>query len=343
MTSTMEDSWMDQGEQAALWCLELAEGELSRLDQARFDAWIEDADNAAAFEEAARVWKSADASSDLPELIFMRAAALEDFRRANQRRWRRRPVRLLWVGGIAAMLIITLVTTLLLRDPMQVYRTGLSERRVAMLDDGSRLSLDADTEVEVRLRRDRRELTLMHGRAKFDVAKDPLRPFTVTAGGKIVVATGTSFSVELLNRQVHVLLYEGHVAVLDDVNGKTQPQRVGPKDKTQLAETALTPGRELVATRDSIEPGVVMSTDPARSLSWESGQLSFDDEPLQTAAERMNRYSKLKVVMGDSVTANMRVNGVFTAGDTDAFVEGITALNPVRVERSEGQIVFRRK
>lgn len=343
MTSAMEDGWMDRDEQAALWCLELAEGELSRLDQARFDAWVADADNAAAFEEAARVWKSADASSEMPELIFMRTAALEDFRRANQRRWRRRPVRLFWVGGIAAMLLLTLVTTLLLRDPMQVYRTGLGERRVAMLDDGSRLSLDADTELEVRLRRDRRELTLVRGRAKFDVAKDPLRPFTVTAGGKIVVATGTSFSVELLNRQVHVLLYEGHVAVLDDVNGKTQPQRVGPKDKTQSAEAALTPGRELVATRDSTEPGSIAPADPSRSLSWESGQQSFDDEPLQTAAERMNRYSKLKLVMGDRVAANMRVTGVFTAGDTDAFVEGITALNPVRVERSEGQIVFRQK
>ena len=343
MSSPVEDTWMDRDEQAALWCLELAEGELSRAEQARFDEWISEPENATAFEEAARVWKSADASSEMPELIQMRGAALENFRRANQRRWRRRPVPLLWVGGIAAMLIMVLTTALFLRDPMQVYRTGLSERRIAVLEDGSRLSLDADTEIEVRLRRDRRELTLVHGRAKFDVAKDPLRPFTVAAGGKIVVATGTSFSVELLNRQVHVLLYEGHVAVLNDIDGKTQPQRVGPKNKSVVAEVALTPGRELVATRDSLDPGTVAPADPMRSLSWEAGQLSFDDEPLQTAAERMNRYSKDKIVMGDAVTASMRVNGIFTAGDTDAFVEGITALNPVRVERREGQITFRRK
>lgn len=343
MTSSAQDNRMDRDEQAALWCVELTEGELSRSEQARFDEWIADAENATAFEEAARVWKSADASSDMPELIFMRTSALEDFRRVNQRRWRRRPVRLLWAGGIAAMFLLALVTTLLLHDAMQVYRTGVSERRIALLDDGSRLSLDADTEVEVRLRHDRRELTLVHGRAKFDVAKDPLRPFTVTAGGKIVVATGTSFSVELLNRQVHVLLYEGHVAVLDDVDGKTQPQRIGPRDKPVSADTALTPGRELVATRDSTDPGTVAPTDLARSLSWESGQLSFDDEPLQTAAERMNRYSKQKIIIGDEVAANLRVTGVFTAGDTDAFVEGIAALNPVSVDRSEGQITFRRK
>src|SRR3546814_17339617 len=43
----------------------------------------------------------------------------------------------------------------------------------------------------------------------------PLRPFSVAAAGKIVVATGTEFSVELLGRETRVILYEGHVAVLN--------------------------------------------------------------------------------------------------------------------------------
>src|SRR3546814_12464145 len=41
------------------------------------------------------------------------------------------------------------------------------------------------------------------------------RPFSVAAAGKIVVATGTEFSVELLGRETRVILYEGHVAVLN--------------------------------------------------------------------------------------------------------------------------------
>lgn len=342
MKGQPEEPILDRDEQAALWCLDLAEGELSHHEQADFDDWIADPDNARAFQDAARVWNAADASSDMPELIQMRTAALEGYRRANQRRWRRRPARWIWISSIAAMLVLALATTLLLRDPMQVYRTGISERRIAVLEDGSRISLDADTEIDVRLHRDRRELTLVRGRAKFDVAKDPLRPFSVTAGGKIVVATGTSFSVELLNRQVHVLLYEGHVAVLDDENGETRPQRMGPKARSVSADQALTPGRELVVMRDSPDAATVTAADPVRSLSWESGQLSFDDEPLQAAAERMNRYSREKLTVGDPMTARIRVNGVFTAGDTDAFIEGVTALNPVRAERSAGQITLRR-
>src|SRR3546814_20684114 len=84
-----------------------------------------------------------------------------------------------------------------------------------MLDDDSRLSLDANTRVRVKYSRAGRQLWLEEGRARFEVAKDPLRPFSVAAAGKIVVATGTEFSVELLGRETRVILYEGHVAVLN--------------------------------------------------------------------------------------------------------------------------------
>src|SRR3546814_18419265 len=94
----------------------------------------------------------------------------------------------------------------------QVYATGLGERRVVMLDDDSRLSLDANTRVRVKYSRAGRQLWLEAGRARFEVAKDPLRPFSVAAAGKIVVATGTEFSVELLGGVTRGTHSNGHVA-----------------------------------------------------------------------------------------------------------------------------------
>src|SRR3546814_6222189 len=77
------------------------------------------------------------------------------------------------------------------------------------------VSLDAATKVNVRMKEAGRQVELLAGRAKFDVAKDPQRPFTVAAGDKLVVAVGTSFSVELIDGQVRVILYEGQVEVRD--------------------------------------------------------------------------------------------------------------------------------
>src|SRR3546814_16920388 len=102
-----------------------------------------------------------------------------------------------------------------------------------MLDDDSRLSLDANTRVRVKYSRAGRQLWLEEGRARFEVAKDPLRPFSVAAAGKIVVATGTEFSVELLGREPPVILYEGHVAVL---NGRS-----APRDTLQLVYVKTAP------------------------------------------------------------------------------------------------------
>jgi transmembrane sensor len=88
---------------------------------------------------------------------------------------------------------------------------------------------------------------------------------------------------------------------------------------------------------------MVSQVDVERSLSWEEGQLSFDSEPLASAVERFNRYAREPLAVGDPASANVRVNGVFNAGDTEAFVEGVTALHPVRAVRSGGKITFRRK
>lgn len=342
MTAAFDDM-SDRDEQAAFWCLSLSEGALTPDDQAAFDRWFADPDNARAFAQTADVWNAIDQVSDRPDVITLRSAALETFRRASRQRWTRQvSPRWIWSGAVAASLALVAVMAMLLYTPTHIYRTGVGERQIAMLEDGSKLSLDADTEVDVRMERGRRELVLVRGRAKFDVAKDPLRPFSVTAGDKIVVATGTAFTVEMLEQRVHVLLYEGHVAVLDRDSHVPVP-RTGPHPgKTIPVDQMLLPGKELVMPLGAAA-GTVETADAAQSLSWETGQLIFDDEPLASAVARVNRYSKKTLVVGDAGAAATRVNGVFTAGDTDAFVEAVTALAPVRAIHDEGGITFRQK
>jgi transmembrane sensor len=220
-----------------------------------------------------------------------------------------------------------------------VYRTGVAERQVAVLKDGSKISLDAATTVRVRYSRNRRDLELVQGRAKFDVAKDALRPFSVSASNTVVVATGTQFSVELLQREIHVILYEGHVAVLDrkPEHGARQPLRL--QASNMPADQGLTPGRELVVAETSAIASVA-PTDPSRALSWEAGQLVFVEEPLSSAVERVNRYSNEKLEIGDSAAGQVRVTGVFTAGDVQAFVEGVSSAFPVRAVRQNDRRMF---
>jgi transmembrane sensor len=134
------------------------------------------------------------------------------------------------------------------------------------------------------------------------------------------------------------VLYEGHVAVLEDQKGgePLKPVKIGATHVA--AETALTPGHELVTrlapvrsgSADAVTPIRLDEVDRVRSRSWEAGQLVFDDEPLSTAVERVNRYSNRKIVVGDAAAAEARISGTFDAGDSSAFIDGVTAVLPVK-------------
>lgn len=340
----LEHAPLDRDEQAADWCVRIAEAPLSPDEQREFEAWQRDPENAAALEYALLAWRNMGDAAEKPEVVRIRAAALDRFRAANGRRWVAPGRRRAWLGAIAAALLVALVSTFafLSHDPVETFATAVGERRTVTLADGSRVSLDGATSVEVRLRPKFRELKLLQGRAKFDVAKDSLRPFSVWAKDKLVVATGTSFSVELLNRSVRVLLYEGRVDVLEKPTADAVPRPLRLAGRSRGAGApALTPGSELVSAVAASD-AVVLRADVSRSLSWEAGQLVFEDEPLPLAAERMNRYSKL-LLATDATAADLRVSGTFTAGDTAAFVEGMVLLHDLRALRSEGKITLARR
>lgn len=332
---------VDRDEQAAEWCWRIADGALCEDDQRVFDAWLHaDPGNRQAFDEMIAVWQGTDAIAEMPGFLSLRAKALTTMEQARDeppsRHW------LKWRAGLAAaaaMLIMVLGSVWLLTSGPQTYETGIGERRMVRLDDGSRVSLDASSAVTVAYSRDRRALMLERGRAKFDVAKDPLRPFSVTAGEKTIVATGTAFSVELLHNQVRVVLYEGHVEVLAPPAPGKRPAPVRIARSNVAADHVLAPGTELV-TKFTSAVAVVAPADVERSLSWEAGRLSFSDEPLSSAVERVNRYSDVPIVIGDAAAGKHLINGVFDAGDTRSFVSGVASLYPIRVRREGGQIVL---
>ena len=325
-------------EAASAWCLRLSEGPLGPAEQQAFDAWLdEDQKNLPAFERSVAVWQRYGDASTAPEFIEVRERALATFRRRNRRRWAQRGLGWRAISAIAASLVLILICSLWYQAQPDVYRTGVGERRIVMLADGSRVSLDAATELDVKMGGNRRELNLVSGRAKFDVAKDPLRPFSVRVGRKLVVATGTSFSVEMVNGRMRVILYEGQVAVLDAPgSGKAIPLRL--ERRAVPADQALKPGRELVAALDQ-PVAIVAVADLPRSLSWESGQLVFNDEPLNLAVTRVNRYAAKPVVLEGGV-GSLPVNGVFNTGDVDAFLIGVEETLPVRVTRGTDAITI---
>lgn len=311
---------------ATEWFVRVRADDAQDADRASLKQWLEEhPDNAKAYREASAAWDVVGEYASAPELMVGRRDALEDARRAGQKReslWSRwRPGY-----GVAASIVGALLVSFLLWQGSvrsgDVYETGVGDRRMLTLSDGSTVNLDARSRLRVSFRNDVRHIDLEAGQASFEVAKDPARPFRVRAGEHTVIALGTEFNVEIVRETLLVTLLEGRVAVVDDTattSAAAQPAEL------------LIAGQQLVATRRE-RPRVRNDIDLGRATAWQDGKLFFNDEPLATAAERMNRYGHLQILV-DPAVEHIGISGVFKAGDTSAFMDAVTTYFPVRAER----------
>ena len=178
------------------------------------------------------------------------------------------------------------------------------------------------SKVAVRYTKAERRLTLERGQARFDVAHEASRPFSVTARDRQIIATGTAFNVDMLAPEVRVTLIEGRVIVLQQSQGPLRPAASGSK------AVALRAGQSLVANEDGGATKVA-TADLAQATAWQQGQLVFNDEPLAQAVERINRYTSQNIAVADDTVGAITVSGTFNAGDVDAFVESVNNFLPV--------------
>lgn len=324
MSVTSQPGLDDQvREQAAAWVVRL-HNDPSAVDLERFEHWCkQDERHGRAFDEALAAWINVGEHATAPKVLAMRHAALGRARR-TVRRWN-------WPAIAAAICLLVLAPILgavwyVTRPPAeQIFQTAHGEQRLIVLPDGSRMSLDALSEVRVRYTPDVRNLELIAGRANFEVAKDVTRPLNVRAGPRVVTALGTVFSVERESTDVVVTLVEGSVAVSTrDVPGSHIEMR--PRQELRIADSGQ------VSSRDGI--------DPVQALAWREGKLIFEDAPLADVVSRMNKYGATRIeVIGEA--NELRVGGVFKAGDTMAFVDAMQSYFPLAVAHQTDKVTLR--
>lgn len=205
----------------------------------------------------------------------------------------------------------------------QPLQTKIGEIRTIRLADGSSVILDTDTLVTARFARTERRLELLRGRARFDVAHDPSRPFVVMAGGGEVAAKGTLFDVSLSpDQSVAVTLIRGVV----EVDPGPLARARGTSGRTSAR---LQPGQHLAFGRNMAAPRIEPAS--ASAALWPQGLLTFHDTPLSQALAEANRYSPGHIVLEDEALADLRVSGVFKAMAPHEFASSLAAAFDLQV------------
>ena len=229
------------------------------------------------------------------------------------------------VGGamaLAATIIGGVAILTLSQHAVKQYQTAIGEIRTLTLDDGSVVTLNGATALNVSFTAHTRDLELKSGEFFITVGKDPARPFRVHAGGRVIEDVGTAFDVDTNGRNVDVSVGEGTIVV-------SQPAG----DSITLSK-----GEALTYTPEQIlgAPRPVMAEEVG---TWRVGILSYDQVPLEWLVADLNRQFDGGIAVPDPKLAAMQVTLTLKLHDRDATVGTLEKLLPVRaVAHGKGAI-----
>lgn len=323
---------LSPAEAATLWQVQRDQG--APVEAGLFEEWLAlSPANREAWAKVDKAWALFDAADD-PMFAALRANALSFEPEAPERS--RFGVK--WLGAAAAAMALVVTGSLaVLHGPWhqdqgtaqpepsvawQTYAAPVGSTSIVTLPDGTRMSLQGNTQVRIALAADRRQAVVDRGRVMFSVAHDAARPFAVQALDRRIVDIGTRFEVGLADQTLHVKLFEGSVRV-DGVG----------------AALVLKPGEQLAARTG--QPARVEAMASAGPATQEL--VTFDNVTLARAAETINDGSRIKLVIADPQVAQLRLSGRFRQGDADRFARTAADLLSLRVVRiAPGRIELRR-
>lgn len=288
------------------WLARLLSPECSASDHAAFEGWLAmSSRNALDYAEVERIHQLAGALRADATLQGADPRPTTRIPTARRRRTWHRPLAWAAVLMLAVSAALWLLADFRNAQPTE-YATEIGKQRRVDLPDGSALVLDTNTLVQVAYGQSQRHVVLLRGRMQASVAHDGNRPFVVTSGVGSVRALGTVFQVERQDGNTVVALLEGRVIV--DANG-SQPGHA----------IELHPLQQLAYDADG-KLGSPQSIDGSVAESWTRGRLVFKEERLADLIVVFNRYSHEQLILSESEIGEIRVSGVFNAGDQSGLL-----------------------
>lgn len=237
-----------------------------------------------------------------------------------------RPARARALKALAACAVLTAIGAWLFRGywpSVNDLKTAVGEQRSVTLGDGSVVFLNTNSELRVRWTARERHIDLLHGEARFQVAKNTARPFIVATHEATVRAVGTVFNVRTGEATTQVAVLEGRVQV------NAELRTAEPEPAQSQPDLLLAAGQRAAVTRLGVQADVGPPIE--RVAAWTERRLVFRGEPLGAVVAEFNRYRLQALVVDDPALAEVRINGVFELDDPASLLTYLRNFESVRV------------
>jgi len=190
--------------------------------------------------------------------------------------------------------------------------TGIGEIREITLSDGTRVSLNTASAIDVHFTHEERRVVLRQGGILVTTAHDA-RPFRVETRAGTIEALGTRFAVNQRVDHICVAVYEHRV-------------RIRPRDN---------PDRSLLLEAGQYSRLTAGAASPAQPASdtataWTRGRLIAEHMRLADFLDILGNYRR-GIIHCDAAVADLVISGVFPLTDTDRVLASLSQALPVTV------------
>lgn len=262
-------------------------GSVNSDEKIVFNKWIKTSDkNQAGYNQIEEYWNLKHIKEDSNHTN----EALNHLRyRLHQPRINVAPLLYKWKVAASVLLVISLGLSLAMmlrvNRPMStlLLKTEKGQKSSATLADGTRVWLNADTELRVKDFSGNKRRVLLTGEAQFDVAKNANKPFIVETESLNVEVKGTTFNVRAYESDevVKTSLIEGVVLVF------------GKFGKNRKAYQ-LKPGQSITYFKGSKE--FLLSNKGVRDdISWKDDILIFKSMPFGKLTQMLERTYDVQI------------------------------------------------
>jgi ferric-dicitrate binding protein FerR (iron transport regulator) len=232
-----------------------------------------------------------------------------------------------WLS-VAASVVLLVVFSWWFLQPV-TYHTAYGETQTIALPDGSKVMLNANS--EVRYKRwsggEDREIWLK-GEAYFKVThtRNHAR-FTVHTQDVNVEVLGTSFNVCTRAKQTRVILDEGKV-------------KLSQQDK--LTTLVMRPG-DLVEVKGDMLKATPKQVNTAVYTAWKEGQLIFDRTPLEEIVQLLENNYGYEVQVQDPELLNLPFTYTLVGNDVDLLIHTIAESLELDISKNNQTLRIRKK
>lgn len=307
-------------EAAIDWLVRLDSGSVVPEEQAAFARWL----RADPRHEAA--WRTIGGLFEQPLAELRRAEAhLPGQRRAARLALLAPARRKVLRNSAASLLLLALGGYVLnrqqpLAELVADLRTGTGERRRLELADGSILTLNAQSAVDLQFSGRSRLVLLRRGQLLVEAAAQPERPLIVGTEHGEVHTLGSRFAVRRTDAYSELAVLERSVQV---TNTAGQVQRIAAGRAARYDAAGIAP----------------LAGSAVALAAWSEGVLDVRDRPLAEVVADLRPYTRSYLRISPKA-GSLRVFGVFPLDDPGGTLAALAETQPI-VVRSFGGLLTR--